>query len=83
MTSSTRSAVSRDSAARTVPFLNFPAQFAEERDELTGAMIRIFEQGDFVGGAEIEAFERDVQAYTGAPHCIARSTREPMRCCMD
>jgi dTDP-4-amino-4,6-dideoxygalactose transaminase len=71
MTSSTRSAVSRDSATRTVPFLNFPAQFAEERDELTGAMLRVFEKGDFVGGAEIEAFERDVQAYTGVAHCIA------------
>jgi dTDP-4-amino-4,6-dideoxygalactose transaminase len=71
MTSSTRSAASPASAARAVPFLNFPAQFEEERDELTAAFVRVFERGDFVGGAEIEAFERDVAAYAGAAHAIA------------
>jgi dTDP-4-amino-4,6-dideoxygalactose transaminase len=71
MTSSTRFAASTVNAPRTVPFLNFPAQFDEERDELTAAVMRVLEKGDFVGGTEIEAFEHDVAAYTGAPHAIA------------
>jgi dTDP-4-amino-4,6-dideoxygalactose transaminase len=71
MTSSTRSAASRDNVARTVPFLNFPAQYAEERDALTAAITRVFEKGDFVGGAEIEAFEHDVAAYSGAKYAVA------------
>jgi dTDP-4-amino-4,6-dideoxygalactose transaminase len=71
MTSSTRSAASPASPPRVVPFLNFPAQFEEEREELTSAVMRVFERGDFVGGAEIEAFERDVAAYTGVAHAIA------------
>lgn len=71
MMSSTRSAVLPASAARTVPFLNFPAQFEEERDELTAALLRVFERGDFVGGTDIEAFEAEVAAYTGAAHAVA------------
>jgi dTDP-4-amino-4,6-dideoxygalactose transaminase len=71
MTSSTRSAASPASSARTVGFLNFPAQYEEERDELTAAIARVFERGDFVGGAEIEAFECEVAAYAGAAHAIA------------
>lgn len=71
MTSSTRFAASAVNAPRTVPFLNFPAQFDEERDELTAAVMRVLQKGDFVGGAEIEAFEHDVAAYTGAKHAIA------------
>lgn len=71
MTSSTRSAVLPASAARTVPFLNFPAQFEEEREDLTAAVMRVFERGDFVGGADIEAFEHEVAAYAGAAHAIA------------
>jgi dTDP-4-amino-4,6-dideoxygalactose transaminase len=71
MTSSTRSAVLPASAARTVPFLNLPAQFEEERDELTAALLRVFERGDFVGGADIDAFETEVAAHTGAAHAIA------------
>jgi len=71
MTSSTRSAALPVSPARSVPFLNLPAQFEEERDELTAVILRVFARGDFVGGAEIEAFEREVAAYTGARHAIA------------
>jgi dTDP-4-amino-4,6-dideoxygalactose transaminase len=33
--------------------------------------MRVFERGDFVGGADIEAFEDEVAAYTGAAHAIA------------
>jgi dTDP-4-amino-4,6-dideoxygalactose transaminase len=71
MTSSTRSAVLPVSGARTVPFLNFPAQFEEEREDLTAAVMRVFERGDFVGGADIEAFEHEVAAYAGAAHAVA------------
>jgi dTDP-4-amino-4,6-dideoxygalactose transaminase len=69
---STRFAASiAKTAQRAVPFLDFPAQYAEERDEIDATVRRVFERGDFVGGADIEAFEHDLQTATGARHAIA------------
>jgi dTDP-4-amino-4,6-dideoxygalactose transaminase len=54
-----------------VPFLDFPAQYAEERDEIDATVRRVFERGDFVGGADIEGFERDLETAMGVRHAIA------------
>ena len=54
-----------------VPYVDFPAQFAEEREELMLLLEGVFSRGDFVGGAAIEALEQELSAYLGAAHVVA------------
>ena len=54
-----------------VPYVDFPAQFAEEREELMLLLEGVFSRGDFVGGAAIEALEQALSAYLGAAHVVA------------
>lgn len=56
---------------REVPYVNFPAQYAAERDDLHAIFERVFRKGEFVGGVEVDAFERQAAEYLGARHCIA------------
>ena len=57
--------------SRTVPYVNFPAQFAEERAELMARIEGVFARGDFIGGADIDRFEEEVAAFAGARHAVA------------
>jgi len=54
-----------------VPYVDFPAQFAEERAELMPLLKGVFSRGDFVGGAAIEALEQELSAYLGVAHVVA------------
>ncbi len=54
-----------------VPFVNFPAQFEEERAELIPLLEEVFRRGDFVGGAAVEALEQDLAEYLGVPYVVA------------
>ena len=56
---------------RDIPYVNFPAQYAAERDDLHAIFDRVFRTGEFVGGAEVEAFERQLAEYVGVGHCVA------------
>lgn len=56
---------------REVPYVDFPAQYAAERDDLHAIVERVFRKGEFVAGAEVDAFERQVAEYVGARHCVA------------
>ncbi|MBM3567513.1 MAG: DegT/DnrJ/EryC1/StrS family aminotransferase [Alphaproteobacteria bacterium] len=54
-----------------IPYVDLPAQFAEEREELLAAFAATMERGQFIGGIEIEQFERDIARYLGVPHAVA------------
>lgn len=54
-----------------VPYVNFPAQWAEEGDDIRACIEDVFRRGDFVGGGAVAAFENDVAAYCGTDHAIA------------
>jgi dTDP-4-amino-4,6-dideoxygalactose transaminase len=56
---------------REVPYVNFPAQYAAERDDLHAIVERVFRKGEFVAGDEVDAFERQVAEYLGVRHCVA------------
>lgn len=56
---------------REVPYVNFPAQYAAERDDIHAIVERVFRTGEFVGGAEIDGFERQIAEYLGVRHCVA------------
>ncbi|MBF0560641.1 MAG: DegT/DnrJ/EryC1/StrS family aminotransferase [Alphaproteobacteria bacterium] len=59
------------SGSRSVPFVNFSAQFAEERSELLPLIEAAFAKGEFVGGAAIELLEAEAARWLGARHVVA------------
>ena len=56
---------------REVPYVNFAAQYAAERDDLHSIVERVFRKGEFVAGAEVDGFERQAAEYLGVRHCVA------------
>ncbi|MEO5374333.1 MAG: DegT/DnrJ/EryC1/StrS family aminotransferase [Alphaproteobacteria bacterium] len=57
--------------SRPVPFVNFPAQFAEERDEIMAAVEGVFARGEFVGGPDVALLESELAAAIAVPHVVA------------
>jgi dTDP-4-amino-4,6-dideoxygalactose transaminase len=57
----------------TTPFLDLNAGFLELQAEIEAAMLRSLRSGRYIGGSEVEAFEHEFAAYTGAAHCVAVS----------
>jgi dTDP-3-amino-3,4,6-trideoxy-alpha-D-glucose transaminase len=53
-----------------VPFLDVGAGYRELRSEIDAAQRRVMESGHYILGEEVEAFERDFAAATGAAHAI-------------
>lgn len=54
----------------TVPFTDLAAQQHEVDDEVLPRLRAALASGMFVGGPEVDAFEREYAAYTGARHCV-------------
>jgi dTDP-4-amino-4,6-dideoxygalactose transaminase len=48
---------------RTVPFLDLTLQHRELRDEITAAVSRTIDRGDFILGASLDDFEREFARY--------------------
>ncbi len=55
---------------RSVPFLDLAAAHAELAGEIDAALLRVARSGWYIGGPEVEAFERDWAAYCGAAHAV-------------
>lgn len=53
-----------------IPFLDLNANYRELQSELDAAYQRVMEQGWFILGSEVEAFEREFATYCGVAHCI-------------
>lgn len=56
---------------RQVPYVNFPAQFDEEKDEIRKTFEAVFTRGEFVGGSEIDALEGELASFVGVRHAVA------------
>ncbi len=56
--------------AEKVPFVNLPAAYAELREELNAVWERAAGSGGFILGGEVEAFEAEFAAASGAAHGI-------------
>jgi dTDP-4-amino-4,6-dideoxygalactose transaminase len=53
-----------------VPFVDLMAQQAEVAEEVLPQWQRLFDTARFVGGEEVESFERDYASFTGVGHCV-------------
>jgi len=49
---------------------DFRAQIARRRGEIQEAIDRVLDSGWFILGPEVEAFERELAAFVGAPHAV-------------
>lgn len=56
---------------RTVPYVDFPAQWAEEREDVLACVERVFERGEFVGGPDIAALEEGLATFIGVKKVVA------------
>jgi len=50
--------------------LDLQGQYAPLREEILAAIARVCDSQRFIGGPEVEAFEREVAAYLGVPHAV-------------
>ncbi len=57
-----------------VPLLDLQAQYRPIRDEMLAAMTRIADSQRFIGGPEVEAFEREMAADIGVAHAVGLSS---------
>ena len=53
-----------------VPFLDLAREVGELRPALDGALARVLDSGRFVGGGEVERFERAFAGFCGASHAV-------------
>ena len=53
-----------------VPMLDLTRQHAPLAGEIRGAIDRVLAGGAFVGGPEVAAFEAELAAWHGVPHCL-------------
>ena len=54
-----------------VPQLDLQAQYARLGPQIEQAVRRVLASQQFILGAEVEAFEREISAYTGAAHAVS------------
>ena len=57
-----------------VPLLDLQAQYAPLRDEILAAIARVCDSQRFIGGPEVEAFEREIAADLGVAHAVGLSS---------
>ncbi|WML58023.1 DegT/DnrJ/EryC1/StrS family aminotransferase [Neobacillus sp. PS2-9] len=55
----------------TIPFLDLQAQYRSIKDEIKAAVEQIFENCAFIGGQEVERFEKSFAQYCQAAHCVS------------
>ena len=59
---------------RAIPLLDLKAQYASIRDEVRIAIDRVLDSQQFILGAEVEAFEREIAGYCGTAHAVGVSS---------
>jgi dTDP-4-amino-4,6-dideoxygalactose transaminase len=57
-----------------VPLLDLQAQYRPIRDEILAALTRVADSQRFIGGPEVEAFEREMAADLGVAHAVGLSS---------
>ena len=57
-----------------VPLLDLQGQYGPLRNELLAAIARVCDSQRFIGGPEVEGFEREIAAYIGVQHAVGLSS---------
>ncbi|MFA5401181.1 MAG: DegT/DnrJ/EryC1/StrS family aminotransferase [Dehalococcoidia bacterium] len=54
----------------SIPMVDLKAQYASLKEEIDGAVRRVIENAQFIGGPELEAFESEIGGYCGTSHAV-------------
>jgi dTDP-4-amino-4,6-dideoxygalactose transaminase len=57
-----------------IPLLDLQGQYGPLRDELLAAITRVCDSQRFIGGPEVEAFEREIAGHLGVAHAVGLSS---------
>jgi len=57
--------------SRKVPYVDLAAQYAEEREALLPIIDAVMASGNYIGGEDVVAFEREAAAFIGVRHAVA------------
>jgi len=55
----------------SIPFLDLGAAYREVQAEIETAVLASLRSGWYIGGEEVDAFEREFAAYTQTDHCVS------------
>ena len=55
----------------TVGYINLVAQWKDEQDDLLPVIERVMNSGNFIGGHEVDNFEKNAAELTGSDYCVA------------
>jgi hypothetical protein len=61
-------------SAQKVPLIDLQAQFAPLREGVLDAIARVCDAQHFILGPEVEALERELEAFLGIPHAVGVSS---------
>lgn len=53
-----------------IPFLNLRDAHVELKNEIDSALLNVVDEGKFILGPQVQAFENEFAAYTGSKYCI-------------
>jgi dTDP-4-amino-4,6-dideoxygalactose transaminase len=56
---------------RVIPLVDLRAAHAEVAEEISVGFDRVLADGAFIKGPQVDAFEREFAAFSGAAHCVA------------
>src|SRR5512136_1148908 len=57
-----------------VPFLDLATPHVELEEELIAVVRKALRSAHFIGGEEVESFEKEFATYCGVPHCVGVSS---------
>jgi len=53
-----------------IPLVDLKAQYASIKEEIDGAIQRVLQNGQFILGSEVKAFEEEIAAYCGTKYAV-------------
>ena len=57
-----------------IPLLDLQGQYRPLRDEILAAVARVCDSQRFIGGPEVDEFEREIARHLGVPHAVGLSS---------
>ena len=54
-----------------IPYVNFPLSWKKEKKDILNIVSSVFEKGEFIGGAEVDKFEKNIAKYCSTKYAVS------------